>query len=761
MAGEDALQIRVTADFKEVESAFLNLSKNAKSLEGDIRKVAGNVSREFNKIEGTATLFGDASNVVKDKMDTLRSAMERLMAMGFQPANKYVQELKTKYDQLATSLVVVEKVTKTTSTVNTDAANALKKSNQQYTNFALVLQDLPYGFRGIQNNLPALMGGIAGMAGPFYLVGSAVIALFTAWDQGSFKAMEAIDRVAEAHKRKSDVLKKSAEAESDAVVEMAKMSALFEGVKNGSVSAEYALNQYNETLGKTFGEAKNLNEAEDAFMSKTGAYVKSIALRAMADEKYEQAKKAFREGREAAGKDQTNFLQKFAAGMDALDEVGIMGMDIASMTKWATSFSKNISETQKILVNDAVNLAASSFDLFIAEGNNFVKEANKLQSAFGIKGKGGKTTKTSAGKKDNSLEKAQDVQIQNYIDTLSERDKEIVKSELKLQDDIAALNKAGFTNYEGALTANRARVDKINQTYDNEEFKRKEKNRNEIIAFETKLRDDLSKIDDDNNKAFIKESERIANQQAKNVEVQLGVQEKLHKNNLNQRIEDTKIAMAKLAAMAMTALDPASLAIYLEMFDKLNAKLQGLDVDTLRVSEALRNMNDALRNLQTNTLVEFGTQLGNIFSGVETDASAFFNFLGDTLIQLGTQLILTSKLFLAFKALFSNPATAAFAIPVGIAAIAAGVMLKNMVSNKANAFANGGIVSGPTMGLVGEYPGAQSNPEVIAPLDKLKSIIGGSSGGGGTFVLRGQDLLLSVQKAQKFSKLKGQNINLV
>jgi len=42
-------------------------------------------------------------------------------------------------------------------------------------------------------------------------------------------------------------------------------------------------------------------------------------------------------------------------------------------------------------------------------------------------------------------------------------------------------------------------------------------------------------------------------------------------------------------------------------------------------------------------------------------------------------------------------------------------------------FADGGIVSGPTMGLMGEYSGARSNPEVIAPLDKLKSIMGGQN----------------------------------
>ena len=33
-------------------------------------------------------------------------------------------------------------------------------------------------------------------------------------------------------------------------------------------------------------------------------------------------------------------------------------------------------------------------------------------------------------------------------------------------------------------------------------------------------------------------------------------------------------------------------------------------------------------------------------------------------------------------------------------------------------------MSGPTLALVGEYAGASNNPEVIAPLDKLKSIIG-------------------------------------
>ena len=38
-------------------------------------------------------------------------------------------------------------------------------------------------------------------------------------------------------------------------------------------------------------------------------------------------------------------------------------------------------------------------------------------------------------------------------------------------------------------------------------------------------------------------------------------------------------------------------------------------------------------------------------------------------------------------------------------------------------FADGGIAYGPTLGLFGEYAGASSNPEVVAPLNKLKTLI--------------------------------------
>lgn len=64
-------------------------------------------------------------------------------------------------------------------------------------------------------------------------------------------------------------------------------------------------------------------------------------------------------------------------------------------------------------------------------------------------------------------------------------------------------------------------------------------------------------------------------------------------------------------------------------------------------------------------------------------------------------------------------------------------------------FADGGIAYGPTLGIFGEYPGASNNPEVVAPLDKLKDMLGTDDGGGVEkveFSIRGDRLVALVDK---------------
>lgn len=58
-------------------------------------------------------------------------------------------------------------------------------------------------------------------------------------------------------------------------------------------------------------------------------------------------------------------------------------------------------------------------------------------------------------------------------------------------------------------------------------------------------------------------------------------------------------------------------------------------------------------------------------------------------------------------------------------------------------FATGGIAYGPTLGLFGEYSGAANNPEVVAPLDRLRALIGTTDSGFSRvdFRIRGRDLV--------------------
>lgn len=68
-------------------------------------------------------------------------------------------------------------------------------------------------------------------------------------------------------------------------------------------------------------------------------------------------------------------------------------------------------------------------------------------------------------------------------------------------------------------------------------------------------------------------------------------------------------------------------------------------------------------------------------------------------------------------------------VAMGVAAVAAIIAAMMSIPKK---FANGAIAYGPTLGLFGEYPGASNNPEVVAPLNKLKALIQPAGNGGMT-----------------------------
>ena len=199
-----------------------------------------------------------------------------------------------------------------------------------------------------------------------------------------------------------------------------------------------------------------------------------------------------------------------------------------------------------------------------------------------------------------------------------------------------------------------------------------------------------------------------------------------------------------------------------EAFQKQKAAQYAAAVDTQAWADkteiALQQANAAFATLQTQAAVSFGQFLGDLATG-EKDAGKNFgkNMLGAIaafMDALGKALIATAVASDAFqKLILTNPAGAAVA---GIALIAGAAIVRNSLKEgpDVTAFADGGIVSGPTLGLMGEYPNARSNPEVIAPLDKLQGMLNTSDGSGfvASTTIAGRDLAIVLERYNKDSK---------
>mgnify|MGYP002624083598 CR=1 FL=1 len=194
--------------------------------------------------------------------------------------------------------------------------------------------------------------------------------------------------------------------------------------------------------------------------------------------------------------------------------------------------------------------------------------------------------------------------------------------------------------------------------------------------------------------------------------------------------------------------DQASIA---NLNNTMTATAENLNGFTEKVKETTMEAQMSLSGAFT----QIAQGIGQAFAGAIASGENFFaslgkmilSVIGDLLIQMGTAAVLASEL----AKTFAVPIVGAAA---GLAAIALGALLKGLASKTQKQgfqkFAAGGIVSGPTLGLVGEYAGARSNPEVIAPLDKLKSLLpqgGGAMTLGGEFVVRGQDLVVALERA--------------
>ena len=187
-----------------------------------------------------------------------------------------------------------------------------------------------------------------------------------------------------------------------------------------------------------------------------------------------------------------------------------------------------------------------------------------------------------------------------------------------------------------------------------------------------------------------------------------------------------------------------------------------LDMEELnRVLDALREkVNNAADEVKEITVVSSRQLTGMISTAFSGLGEALVSGNGlealkqvlvtimDMLQQFGTALIAAGTASIALKAVAWSGIGAVIA---GGALVAATAAAKAALQKAATPFANGGIVSGPTYALVGEYAGARNNPEVIAPLDKLRNLIASPFTTDGLYLetkVRGKDLYVALRSVE-------------
>jgi hypothetical protein len=584
---------------------------------------------------------------------------------------KSVDDLAASMNQLATAQTKAAQA-------GAAAGNSIKKSNMQWTNLALVIQDLPYGFRGIQNNLPALMGGIAGMAGPLYLVGSAVIALFTAWDAGLFKTKNATNALNDAQKQYNETLKSSMGSAGE---EIAKMNALVSIAKNQEISMQKRL--------------KAVKTLQDEYPSYFGNLDKEKILNGDVSKATDGVKTAIIERAKATAV--ASKINKLAAEKFAKDEeLYQLALQKTARVQAAVNFVKQFPSSTKHLkglIDASVSGIRDQENAIKSFVNSIDKELNRLQKIY---------TSAEAG-------------AINLGDTKNGANGKAAKKKLedaKKQADALALYvkkrlaaSGGETKYVAEPAPEPSNAAKV--------F-------NDKMAYEKKASKDRV--------AFLRQQYQLEVSEAEGSFDKIKLAEENMRMALDKGFMDGSVKLSEYI--------DAILELRKKSNETVLAETKAVTAELLKIGIGLMNaLGPAL-----DMLLEKGASIGEVLSRAFED-----------IIKKLIKVAIAAAIAVAIISLL--PGGQGKLAKAGGAMKMFGNLVGGGMGLGSQLFANGGIVSGPTMGLMGEYPGAQNNPEVVAPLDKLKDMIGGGSGSG-EFVLRGNDLILAIQRSNSSLKLR-------
>lgn len=188
------------------------------------------------------------------------------------------------------------------------------------------------------------------------------------------------------------------------------------------------------------------------------------------------------------------------------------------------------------------------------------------------------------------------------------------------------------------------------------------------------------------------------------------------------------------------------------------------------IAEVMQRFDQQVSKFMADSIVAAAEAIGQVITGdlgfgglMKAILTQFASFLKN----IGTQLIEFGVMILAFKSALQsvlwNPWAA---IAIGAAMVAAAAVMTALINKNAGdsvpALANGGLAYGPTYAMVGDNLNARTDPEVIAPLSRLQSMLPTAGAAqqiqitlGGQLTAKGRDLVYVLGKENFKSEVLG------
>lgn len=188
------------------------------------------------------------------------------------------------------------------------------------------------------------------------------------------------------------------------------------------------------------------------------------------------------------------------------------------------------------------------------------------------------------------------------------------------------------------------------------------------------------------------------------------------------------------------------------------------------IAEVMQRFDQQVSKFMADSIVAAAEAIGQVITGdlgfgglmkaILTQFASFLKNIGSQLIEFGVMILAFKS---ALRSVLWNPWAA---IAIGAAMVAAAAVMTALINKNAGdsvpALANGGLAYGPTYAMVGDNPNARTDPEVIAPLSRLQSMLPTAGAAqqiqitlGGQLTAKGRDLVYVLGKENFKSEVLG------